>query len=43
MLTNDQTIKYIQKDINDKGNIVETYRISDFIVSTDTQDSVIIL
>lgn len=39
VLTNDQTIKYIQKDINDKGNIVETYRISDFIVSTDTQDS----
>lgn len=33
VLTNDQTIKYIQKDINDKGNIVETYRISDFIVS----------
>jgi hypothetical protein len=39
MLTNNQTTKYLQKDTEDTGNKIETYRISDFIVSTDTQNS----
>ena len=38
-LSNNKTTKYIQKNIDNKGNIIETYRISDFIVNADEQDS----